>query len=146
MATTRRIAAIMRTRGRAIERGVTVRPAGRMRALLGLVALVLATSVLTQWARKVSLDRIGEQVAASAQPGDIQMISSDSCVFCGLARTWFQNYRIPFEECSIERDAKCAASFNALMAPGTPLLLVRGESQIGFSPERVLAALTRTAP
>ena len=48
---------------------------------------------------------------------------------------------------SVERDATCMARYQAQGAPGTPLIFVRGQPQLGFSPERVLDALRqRPAP
>jgi hypothetical protein len=48
---------------------------------------------------------------------------------------------VPFEECFIERDARCDAEYQARGAPGTPVVLVRGQPQRGFSAERVARAL-----
>jgi hypothetical protein len=53
---------------------------------------------------------------------------------------------VAFDECFIETDAACAARFEALRAPGTPVLLVRGQLQTGFDAQRVLGALSRGAP
>jgi glutaredoxin len=76
-----------------------------------------------------------------ARPGDIRMISSVSCVFCAKARQYLTEHRIPFEECLIERDAACMADYKRLGASGTPTLLIRGQRQLGFDPQRVTAAL-----
>ena len=62
------------------------------------------------------------------------MLSSVTCVFCARARQWMQSSGVPFSECFIERDAQCAAQYQALMAPGTPVMLVRGQAQLGFDP------------
>jgi glutaredoxin len=72
------------------------------------------------------------------------MISSDTCAYCVQARAWFNAHDVPFSECSIERDAACAARFAALLAPGTPVILVRERPQVGFSPPRVAEALRRS--
>jgi arsenate reductase-like glutaredoxin family protein len=72
------------------------------------------------------------------------MISSYTCVYCAQARAWFAEHSVPFSECSIERDTACAARFAALLSPGTPVLLVRGRPQVGFSPQRVAEALRRS--
>jgi glutaredoxin len=73
------------------------------------------------------------------------MLSSDDCSICVVARRWFNTHGVVFSECSIERDAACRADFEARGAPGTPVLLVRGVPQLGFSPERLRAALERPA-
>ena len=114
----------------------------RLRSTLSLLALVLLVWGASEAWRSWFADRLGRDVAALAQPGDIEMISSDTCVFCAQARTWFNANEVPFTECSIERDEACAARFRALMSPGTPVLLVRGKPQVGFSPQRVVQALT----
>ncbi|MCU0966750.1 MAG: hypothetical protein MUF08_17270 [Burkholderiaceae bacterium] len=57
-----------------------------------------------------------------------------------------RQHEVAFDECFIETDAACAARFEALRAPGTPVLLVRGQLQTGFDAQRVLGALSRGAP
>ena len=111
------------------------------RSLLGLLLLVLAVGGLQQWWAGRAQQRLGEQLAALAQVGDIRMLSSESCGVCTLARAWFTEHRVAFQECWIERDAACRAEFEARQSPGTPVLLVRGQGQLGFSPQRVLAGL-----
>lgn len=113
----------------------------KLRALSIVAALALGTGFVMQGLQNVSAERLGARVAASARPGDIRMIASDTCVYCAQARAWFGAHRVPFSECSIERDAACAATYRALLAPGTPLLLVRGRRQLGFDPHAVAAAL-----
>lgn len=107
--------------------------------LIGLIALV---SVAWEGYRQWEDQRMAERIAAAARPGDIRMLSSETCVFCTRARQWLTQHRIPFQECFIERDAVCAADFRALRAPGTPVLIVRQQMQVGFQPERVAQALT----
>lgn len=106
---------------------------------LGLL-LLLATAAweggLTGWQQ-----RQRQALAAVVRPGDLRLISSVSCPFCTLAREDLQAAGVPFDECFIERDAACAADFRAHGAPGTPLVLVRGQAQLGFSAERVVTAL-----
>ena len=111
------------------------------RSLLGLALLVLAALAAQNWWTGHLRAGLGEEVAALAQTGDIHMLSSDSCGICDEARRWFTAHRVPFTECSIERDSACRAAFDARMAPGTPVLLVRGRVLLGFSPERLRAAL-----
>ena len=111
------------------------------RSLLGLVALVLAVSVASQWWVGRHEQRLGGQVAALAQPGDIRMLSSETCAICTVALGWFNEHQVPFSECLIERDAQCRTDFDATRAPGTPVILVRGVPQLGFNPERLRLAL-----
>ncbi len=111
------------------------------RSLFVLIAFVeigdAGMQVFAWWSR----ERLGAEVAAAAKPGDIHMIASVDCVYCAVARAWFDENRVPFTECLIERDAACAAKYDALMAPGTPVMLVRGKRLLGFSAQAVADAL-----
>jgi glutaredoxin len=115
----------------------------RLALLLGVPVAVLVFS--TAWAAWLAWREpaLGAEVARLARPGDVRMLSSQTCVFCDSARHWLQTHRVAFDECMIETDATCAAQFNALMAPGTPVMLVRGQPQVGFSPQRVREALAQ---
>ena len=100
-----------------------------------------ALSAGVQWWHGSQDARLGAAIAERAAPGDIRMIASDTCVYCEHARAWMGQYGVRFSECSIERDAACAAAFRDSRAPGTPVVMVRGQRQVGFDPRRVLAAL-----
>lgn len=114
-------------------------PARRSLAGLAIAALLTAGAIqaIGAWSR----DRLGGEVAAAARPGDIAMIGSVDCVYCAAARDWFAAHRVPYTECQIERDPVCAAAYQALSAPGTPLMLVRGKRLLGFDPRAVADAL-----
>jgi len=111
------------------------------RSLLGLVLLVLAVSGGSQWVYGRHEAKLGEALAAKAMPGDIRLLSSETCGYCSIASAWLKQHRVPYEECVVEHDATCAATFQALQAPGTPVILVRGQPQLGFDPARILNAL-----
>ena len=111
------------------------------RSLLGLVVLVMCITGLSSWWAGRSGYALGERVAALAAPGDIRMLSSQTCAICTVARRWFIKHGVVHCECLIERDAACRAAFEALGARGTPVLVVRGQPQLGFSPERLRVAL-----
>jgi glutaredoxin len=113
------------------------------RSIVALVALVLAVGALSQWWGSRSEAQLGEQVAALAKEGDIRMLSSTTCAYCGAARHWLQQHGVRFDECFIENDAVCARDFEQARAAGTPLVVVRGQPQLGFDPRRVREALTR---
>lgn len=76
-----------------------------------------------------------------ARPGDIRMISSTTCVFCEKARRWLTAEAVPFQECFIETDSACMTEYQARGALGTPTMVVRGQTQLGFDKERVSKAL-----
>lgn len=82
-------------------------------------------------------------MAEAARPGDILMYSTDSCVYCHRAMAQMNRWAVPFAVCDIDRDATCAQSYREAGAPGTPLMKVKGQWQLGFSAEGVLAALQR---
>lgn len=105
--------------------------------LVGVALLVVGVSLATGWWQRQRQATLGEAIAALARPGEIHMIASDSCGYCMLARQWFQQHEVAFTECSIERDPACRQSFDALGAPGTPVIVVRGQPMLGFDAERV---------
>jgi glutaredoxin len=115
------------------------------RSLLGLALLVLAVGGTHRWWVQHQQHSLGSQLAALASPGDIQMLASDTCGPCMAARLWMKQNDVPFSECSIERDTTCQQQFQAAGAPGTPVLVVRGQHQLGFSPQRVLQRLQQQA-
>ena len=111
------------------------------RALAGLLLVVLLASGASQWWRSHLAGNVGDALVAATRAGDIQMLSSTQCVFCARARRWLTAQQVPFQECFIERDADCAARYQATGARGTPTLLVRGQVQLGFNPQLVLTRL-----
>ena len=111
------------------------------RSLFGLLVLIVAVGAAQQWWANRHASAIGAEVAALARPGDIHMLSSDTCAVCVAARAWFTVNHIAFSECSIERDPAGLQLFEATRSPGTPVMLVRGQPQVGFDPQRVLQGL-----
>jgi glutaredoxin len=109
--------------------------------LLGLIALVLVVSTASSWWVRSRQGELGAQVAGLAKVGDIQMFSSVTCGVCIEARQWFVQHQIPFKECLIEKDPACRARFEQSRSPGTPLIVVRGQQQVGFNALRVLEGL-----
>jgi glutaredoxin len=112
------------------------------RSLLVLIVLVLAAGAASQWWHARGEAELGARLASAAREGDIRMVSSVDCVYCAHARAWMREHKVVFSECMIEKDADCRAVFEAAGARATPTLLVRGNVQLGFDPERVLAVLT----
>lgn len=113
------------------------------RSLLILVGLILTLSAGSQlWGWRQE-QQLGRQIAAAVKTGDIMMLASDTCEYCVMARAYLREHAVPYTECSIERDAQCAARYQALKSPGTPVILVRGEPQVGFMPSKVLERLSR---
>ena len=105
-----------------------------------LVVVAVAWFASSAWRGHVQAQD-GEQLVTVARPGDIRMISSETCPYCLAARRWMTQQGVPFSECFIERDAKCAADYQALGAVGTPTVMVRGQRVIGFDRAQILSIL-----
>ena len=100
--------------------------------------VVIAVAAVASWAWRGHVGAAdGEALKPHVRPGDIRMISSETCGWCVAARRWLTQQAIPFQECFIERDAQCRADYQALGAAGTPTLLVRGQRVIGFDRARL---------
>jgi glutaredoxin len=112
----------------------------RPRSILTLAALVIAVGLASQGLQTLANSRLAASVRSIAHQDDIYMISSTTCPYCSQARVWFSENKIPFSECFIERDEACASQYQALMAPGTPTLIVRGKKLVGFNPRAIQAA------
>lgn len=109
--------------------------------------IVIALAALASWAWRAHVDRTdGERMAAQVQPGDIRMVSSETCGWCTAARRWMTAQGLPFDECFIERDAHCRAQYDSLGAPGTPTLVVRGQRIVGFDRAALAEALAAPRP
>jgi glutaredoxin len=120
-----------------------MKTATRRFATLAIIVAIVWGGV--QWFGVWQAHRLGAQVAREAKSGDIVMVSSVICPYCKAAREWFTEHKVVFSECFIETEPACAAAYNALQAPGTPVLVVRGQRQRGFDAQRVAAALTASA-
>jgi len=117
-------------RGKLVEYGV-------------LAALVLAALAGPAWWRDREAARLGADAARLARPGDIDMVSSTSCIYCDKARAWLQASGTPFSECFIERDAACRTRYEQLGAAGTPTFVIKGRVVRGFSAPQLVEALQR---
>jgi len=110
-----------------------------------LVVIALAAAASWAWRSHVSAND-GELLAQRVQPGDIRMLSSETCGWCTAARRWMRSEGVAFEECFIERDAQCAADYQARGDQGTPTLIVRGHTVVGFDRERLIELVSGEAP
>ena len=111
------------------------------RSLAVVLAIALGVVALSQWWGRQRDSAQGAQLAALAKAGDIRMLSSVTCTYCAQARQYLSEHRVPFDECFIERSESCASDYQATLAQGTPTLLVRGQMQLGFAVDRVIARL-----
>jgi glutaredoxin len=113
-------------------------------SLASVLALVLVASAASQWWSGRAEVSQGERLAALAQPGDIRMVSSETCPYCEAARRWMTRHGVRFDECFIERDAQCKALHDATPARATRTLFVRGQMQVGFDAQRIARTLEAT--
>jgi glutaredoxin len=102
-----------------------------------LVVIALAAAASWGWRNHVSAED-GELLAQRVKPGDIRMISSQTCGWCTAARRWIKSEGIAFDECFIERDEQCMADYQARGGMGTPTLIVRGQQVLGFDRARII--------
>ncbi|MGQ3055518.1 MAG: glutaredoxin family protein [Roseateles sp.] len=101
--------------------------------------VVVGVTLLASWAwRSHVADGDAELLSQRVKPGDIRMISSETCGWCTAARRWMTAEGVPFSECFIERDAQCLAGYQALGGAGTPTLVVRGQRVLGFDRARII--------
>lgn len=114
---------------------------GRLRSWLRPLLIALAAWGVLQGWQSYTQKSAGAKLAALAKPGDIVMLSSETCAYCVRANRFMTEHNIPFTECFIETDSTCADNYRALQAPGTPTLLVRGQRLVGFNPARVAELL-----
>ncbi len=116
--------------------------------VLVLIGLVLLFCAGTQWWHWYNERQVSRALAAAAKPGDIVMLCPDHSEFCEMARSYLKTHTVNFTECSVERDADCAARYKAMQppgmsstTPGMPVVVVRGDAQHGFIPAKVLDRL-----
>lgn len=65
---------------------------------------------------------------------DVVMYSSASCGYCAMARKYFNDNNVPFEEYFIDSDKQAYKDFVRLGGKGTPLIQVDQETMIrGFN-------------
>ena len=113
------------------------------RALWVPIALALVIQWGLQWWQTRQVDQAGSTLASLAQAGDIVMFSTDTCIYCVRARDWMNDQGVKFTECNVDRDARCMQVYQAQGSPGTPLMRVKDDWQLGFDAQGVLRALQR---
>ena len=110
-----------------------------------LAALVGAALAGPAWWRSREAARLGEELTRLARPGDIEMVSSVTCIYCDKARAWLTQHGAPFSECYIERDRACMARYEQLGAAGTPTVVIKGRLLRGYSAPAIVEALRQPA-
>lgn len=124
--------------------GVTTAPPPRRRgswwSLILIVGLVWGGSQAMHWWRS---EQAARTLQSQARPGDILMLTTSTCPYCAKARAWMSARSVPWQECDVEHEPRCALLYEARGAPGVPLMSVKGEWNLGFDPLWLSEAITR---
>ncbi len=122
----------------------TQAPKSRSASLWSLAVVVLVVLGLSRLGSYWQERQQAELMRAQIAPGELLMLSSQTCEFCRRARVWLDAQRVAYSECFIETDPACAAQYRAYMAPGTPTFLLNGQRVVGFDRQRLVQMLEET--
>ncbi len=76
-----------------------------------------------------------------ANPPSIVMYSSTSCMYCHIARQFFNKHNLPFTEYNVDNSDKHREMFYILGGRGTPLLIINKEIIYGYDERLIREAL-----
>lgn len=82
-------------------------------------------------------------VPAHAADSNVLMYATKTCGYCAKARAYLTQRGVTWEERDIEASAQAAREWKALGGVGTPVIVIGGESIVGFQPQRIDAALAK---
>lgn len=105
-------------------------------AIIGALAEIHGERVLTRQERKI----LASHFDAAGNPL-VVMYATERCGYCIKAREYFDDKGIEFTEFDIDRSAVAKRNFNALGAPGTPLIYVGYRRTDGFNKKKLDEAL-----
>ena len=117
------------------------RTAERRRELMGLALLIGIVWGLSQVWTSWQTASLAAQLKGRAQGDDILMLTTSTCPYCAAARRWLSEHNIAYRECNVEEEAACAAEYVARGSPGVPLMKAKGQWQLGFDPQWLVAVL-----
>ena len=80
-------------------------------------------------------------VLNKANPPKIIMYSTRSCMYCYIAKEFFEKHKLPYTEYDIETSDKHMQTFFMLGGKGTPLLIVNKEIIRGYDEKLIREAL-----
>jgi glutaredoxin-like YruB-family protein len=73
---------------------------------------------------------------------NVTIYSTPTCVYCGLAKTFFKEKSIPFVEHNVATDlAKRKEMIDKTGQMGVPVIEVNGEVIVGFDESKIESAL-----
>lgn len=108
-----------------------------------LLVLIAGGSKALNWWQE---DRTADLIKANLHQQRITLYTTQTCVYCVEAKFWLRSHGIAWDECDVERDASCKATFEAQGAPGTPMVRIGHRWLLGFEPNWVAQALMASAP
>ena len=73
----------------------------------------------------------------------VVVYSSDSCMYCKLAKDFLDKKGVQYEEKNINHDAQARNELAAKGYMGVPVIMVDDEEILGFDQARIQAALDR---
>jgi glutaredoxin 3 len=74
----------------------------------------------------------------------VLLFSTSTCSWCGRAKRYFKERRVPFKEINIERDQNAARDIvRKTGQTGVPVIKIGGRWIVGFDRERIEKELTR---
>jgi len=76
-----------------------------------------------------------------ANPPSIVMYSSANCMYCHIAKQFFNKHNLAFTEYDIDNSAKHREMFYILGGRGTPLIIVNKEIIYGYDERLIRKAL-----
>lgn len=76
-----------------------------------------------------------------ADPPSIIIYTSESCMYCHIAKQFFRKHNLPFTEYDIDNSDKNRQMFYILGGRGTPLIIVNKEIISGYDERLIRDAL-----
>lgn len=108
-----------------------------------LLVLIVGGSKAFNWWKDT---RTADRIKAGLGQQRITLYTTQTCTFCVDAKFWLRTHSIAWDECDVERDPSCKATFEAQGAPGTPIVRVGSHWYLGFDPNWIAEALIAPAP
>jgi glutaredoxin len=78
---------------------------------------------------------------AQAFGDELVIYSASWCPYCRQAKEWFDERKVVYRECDIEKESICGEHMSALGTSGIPVIVYKGKVSYGFRPEWMEAAL-----
>ncbi len=94
---------------------------------------------IQQYAQKLISDE--PVILTKADPPEIIMYGTKTCMYCYVAKEFFRKHQLPFTEFDIEESDKNMQMFTLLGGRGTPLIIVNKEIIYGYDEQLIRDAL-----